>query len=252
MPAERYYSTTDLQFRQRIILDEHEFHHLIHVMRSKVGDKVEVINGRGVLALARVVNIDKRQAVLEISESYTEPPPPFELILAQSLPRLNRLDMIVEKGTELGMTQLWLFPGDRSERKDLTAHQFERIKAQTIAATKQCGRLYAPGLSLLPPLCDWSGFDRPLFFGDVKGSAPWLNDALEELPAAKGLIIIIGPESGLSIEEEIHLDSLGARGVKLHKNILRTDTAALSAMTMAFASLMQRDESHDRSSIEQK
>ena len=102
MPSERYYIEKALKKGDLIPLQDQEFHHLVRVMRAKAGEEIEVINGQGCLATATVKSIEKRQALLSINECQHLAKPCFEVILAQAIPRINRLDFILEKGTELG------------------------------------------------------------------------------------------------------------------------------------------------------
>lgn len=230
MPAERFYIQAPLASGNSISLEDQEFHHLVRVMRGKPGDSVELINGQGALANAIIKQVNKRDAVLEITDVTTTPKPAFEVILAQGIPRGNRLDFILEKGTELGMTQLWLFPGDRSERKEFTENNQERTHTLMVSALKQCGSLWLPELHIKGALKKWSSLPYPAFFGDVAESAPRLLDCFKK--DLSGVILLIGPESGLSDQEEAKLVALGAKGVKLHSHILRTDTAAIAALTL--------------------
>lgn len=230
MPAERFYISTLFSEGAPIAVEEDEFHHLVRVMRGKVGDTVELINGKGQLAQCTITEINKRNATLQIDSLINEPKPLFEVILAQAIPRGNRLDFILEKGTELGMTQLWLFPGDRSERHDFSEKQLARAQTIMAAALKQCGRLWMPDLYFKEPIKKWGSLPYPTYFGDVAPDAPLL---LQKINRTKnGVIIIIGPESGLTDAEETKLKSLNATGIKLHTHILRTDTAALAALSL--------------------
>src|SRR5579862_10014163 len=110
MPHNRYYLDTPFQENKTVTLADEEFHHLSRVLRARVGDKVELVNGRGQLAHAHLMELTKKEARLgikAIEESKQKPP----LILAQALTRMNHLEWIIEKGTELGTTSFWLFPG---------------------------------------------------------------------------------------------------------------------------------------------
>jgi 16S rRNA (uracil1498-N3)-methyltransferase len=232
LPAERYFINSDFNVNAHLSLEGQELHHLIHVMRTHEGDRIEVINGCGFLAAADVIQIGKKHASLEVHSIIETSSPENTLVLAQAIPRINRLDFIVEKGTELGMSELWLFPGILSERKSLTEHQLERLKNLTIAAMKQCGRLWLPAIKILPPIHDWHHFLYPAFFGDVSKEAPLLTSKLNDEATKKGVIFLTGPESGFEKREEENLKLLGAQGVKLHKNILRTDTASITALSL--------------------
>lgn len=230
MPIERFYINQPLNAGETCEIADQEFHHLVHVVRLNEGESIELINGKGQLAEGTLESIGKKKALIRTGEVKSEPPPSTQIILAQAIPRINRLDFIIEKGTELGMTQIWLFPSALGERKALTHHQLERLQSLAIAATKQCGRLYLPEIKCLPPLKKWAPLPCPAIFGDVRLSAPLFKGLSNP---SKGIIVFVGPESGFTDEEVVNLTEMGAQGISLHTNILRTDTAALAALTLA-------------------
>lgn len=236
MPVDRIFVSSALSAGKMVVCENAEFHHLIHVLRFKEGEKIELVDGRGSLARASIHRIEKKRADLKVESVIVEERPPRDLILAQALPRINRLDFIIEKGTELGITQFWLFPGVYSERKVLTQHQVERLQNLAIAAMKQCGRLYLPEIALKTALSNWKTTFLPAYFGDL---SPVAAPFVKVFDPSQGGLFIVGPETGFS-EEEIHrLKTLGVMGVKLHPHILRTDTAGLVAATlMSVGSLM--------------
>jgi len=232
MPIDRYFSEVSLEESASICLEGQEFHHLVHVARLRIGEEAEIVDGKGTLAHARLESIHKKEALLAIQhvEKATKPSP--EIILAQAIPRLNRLETIMEKATELGVTQFWLFPGDLSERKSLTEHQLERLRAITIAALKQSGRLWLPDLHVKPSIKEWTKLPYHCFFGDVSPDAKLLAQAMKS-NAGGDFLIVIGPESGLTDGESDKLRHLDFGGVKLCDSILRTDTAAILATGLA-------------------
>lgn len=231
MPAERYYSSNSLVLGSTFDLIDVEFHHLVHVMRAKAGDSIEIIDGSGTLAVGEILAIEKKKAIISIKTSEASVKSPISIILAQALPRLNRLDFILEKGTELGATELWLFPGDRSERKELSDHQLERYQSVTIAASKQSGRLFVPKIALKPALKHWEKPTSTLFFGDVSPQAMPFRHLFNQATPTE-MIFFIGPESGFSDAEETILKGWQAEGIHLHPNILRTDTAGIAALSL--------------------
>ena len=150
MPVERYYFEHFSKENEEIELKEGEFHHLVHVIRSRKGDRVQMVNGKGALATALLVEIKKDRALLTIETIQWKTAKIPSLILAQALPKQNRLDAILEKGTDLGVDQFWLFPGDLSAKKELFPNQLERARFVAIAAMKQCGRLFFLKFSFIP------------------------------------------------------------------------------------------------------
>lgn len=232
MPSERYFIDQVFKVNQDIILKDSEFHHLVRVMRTRKGEVVELVNGQGGLTQATVEEIFKDQARLHIDSIHIEKRRNNKIILAQAIPKPNRLDYIIEKGTELGVDEFWLFPSQHSVKKDFSPEQLERLRIQIIAAMKQCGRLYLPELALKPSLEKWEANSGTFFFGDVDKTAELFSSAWKRLQVSFPVIFVVGPESGLSEKENTFLKEKGAYGVKLHENILRTDTAGIVALSL--------------------
>lgn len=231
MPAERYFVDQTLEMGEEVLLEESEFHHLTHVMRTREGDCVELINGKGYLAKSTVLRITKRQAVLTIDSLLFEEPSQMSYMLLQAIPRINRLDTIVEKCTELGASEICLWPAEHSERKDISKNQMERLQSLAISAMKQCGRMYLPLITLRPPLFAWEELPEEIFFGDVNPKAPLFMDIWKKKKRPNAAFVI-GPESGFSLKELQWMNAKRFIGVKLHKHILRTDTAAIVALSL--------------------
>lgn len=225
MPAARFFIDSELREGDLVTLSDDEAFHLTKVMRKASGATIELINGKNQLAIATV----EKGSHCRILSVENASPPHLPIILLQALPRLNKLDWIVEKGTELGMTELWLFPGERSEKGDLTPTQQQRLHHLAVAAMKQCGRLDLPTILLKPPLLSWTALPCRGYFGDVDPKAPFFLSCLDK---SEGICFCVGPESGLTELEEAHLRQLDARGVRLHPNILRTETAPLVALSL--------------------
>lgn len=228
MPAERFFIDAPISAGAPIELKDDEFVHL-RVMRPAVGDAVELINGRNVLATARIERIDKHSAKLLIGTSEERPPLAPSITLAVAIPRFNHLEWIAEKATELGADALMLFPGDRSEKTTISEQQLIRLRNLMVAAMKQCGRLDLPSLEIHPPLSAWQYPPQgAVFYGDVSPSAPPFS---KHLPAMKTPIVFFtGPEKGFSTQETLLLrNAFQASGVSLHPYTLRAETAPILA-----------------------
>lgn len=234
MPENRYFVDVFLQKSLTILLQKEEALHLIRVMRKKIGNTVELVNGKDQLAYAKVSSLGKSEAHLCIEDVITRPRSNKKLILAQGMTKPSNLDFILEKGTELGATDFWLFPAEKSEKKALSSQQLQRLAKITIAALKQCGRLDLPEIHEKKALKDWKPIQNAeIFFGDISKSAQALPKALHE-PTA---IIVIGSEGGFSPkEQEILRKKLQATPIRFNANILRAETAAVCALSL-FASI---------------
>ena len=224
---DRFFLDDSLAQGEKIDLPEPEFRHL-KVLRIGVGEEIELVNGRGSLATARVERMDKQSAHLKILESKEEPRPTPSISLGLALIRPNRLEWVIEKATELGADTIYLYSADLSEKEGLSPNQKERLQHLAISALKQCGRLYLPNIELLPSIDDALSGDHRILFGDTHPSAPWLSS----LPLQSGsLLFITGPEKGFSEREHQLLHEKG-KGVKLSRNILRAETAPIAALSI--------------------
>ena len=224
MPADRFYVDADLTGRLSLVGAEH--HHLAHVMKVRLGEEIEVVNGRGALAKAKVLAISKHDAQLEVLSSSQTPLSPPLLTLAIPLMRPVKLELIIEKCTELGADAFWFYPAHFSEKGDLSPHQQERIKLIAISAMKQCGRLDLPALKTLARFEDLFTTPANHLFGDTRVKGPFS-------PPKGPSVFITGPERGFS-EQELELLDKKAIGVCLHRNILRAETAPIAATAYFF------------------
>jgi 16S rRNA (uracil1498-N3)-methyltransferase len=221
MPHDRFFSHVPLNKGGSIPLNPTEARHL-KVMRHKAGDTVELVDGQGNLATATVIDSEH----LQITQVAHQKKPLPEIHLAVALPHPSLLDWMVEKVTELGVDSLLFFPGKLSEFKTLKPNQIERLNRILIAATKQCGRLYLPTLTLSPPLKNWAKPTMNAYFGSLDPKDGYLVDNQQ---TSKSTLFFVGPEKGFHAEEYALFQKWGIEGKQLNSNILRAETAAVAA-----------------------
>jgi 16S rRNA (uracil1498-N3)-methyltransferase len=222
MPAYRFYIDSPFEEGSHVLFDKNERHHIFKVMRLSPGHEIEAVNGKGYLAHG---TLSSEGGLLIHTVHFQEKEP--ERIIVQAMVRTSKLDWIVEKGTELSMTQLLIFKADRSEKDALSASQLQRLEQLAISAMKQSGRLYTPSIVCIEPILRWKKLEHPTVFGSLDPTAPWLRGS-----GSEPIQVVIGPEGGLSAKELNHLVKLGAYGIKLHNHILRTETASLTALSL--------------------
>lgn len=218
MPHDRFF--IDGPLSAVATLEGEEFHHLTRVMRKKEGERLELINGKHLLATGTISHLDKKSALITLKKVEEKQPLLPPLILIQAQPKLPNLELILQKGTELGVSHFYITQSALSETKEPTPTQLHRLHQILKSATKQCGRLDLPSLT-------W-GFPQlnvPTFFGDLSPKAPPLS-SVATLPAA----LLIGPEKGFT-PEEINHHKTYAQGVRLAPYTLRAETAALAAIS---------------------
>ncbi len=241
-PVERFFLPQPLQLANveqaavaqiTVELDGSEAHHLLHVLRAKVGDHVGLFNGQGDEAVAELVGHNKRSAELRIQDCWTTPAESDELILATAIPKGDRARWLVEKATELGVTRIIPLRTVRSVVEPGEG-KMDKLQQAAIAACKQCGRSRLPRLDPLTTLSDVlrefsaTSPTRILLLAD-----PRAERSLSQLFASLGddlrtTIALIGPEGGFTTEEHSAAIAAGAKPVRLGSHILRIETAALA------------------------
>lgn len=199
-----------------ITLPKEELHHL-KVLRARVGDTIELINGRGFLATATYAS----SKTLTIDAVVFEEPPLHESIIVQGLADSSHLDFLIEKGCEIGVTQFILFPSQKSRLKKVSEAKESRLGKLLISALKQSKRLYLPRILIVDSLDHIPLLPAITYLADPTGSR--LTSTPEQSCA-----FIIGPESGLTEEEIAYFtQERKAEKVCLSSHTLRTETASI-------------------------
>jgi 16S rRNA (uracil1498-N3)-methyltransferase len=227
----RYYLSLDFPSEGDIFLEGSEHQHLKNVMRSRVNDEVELVNGCGGIAEATIIEIERHATRLRVTSSFCEEPLPTKLCLVQSLIKSSRLDIVLEKATELGVETIYLWPSVRSEQKLPSSKLMERMKGIIVSALKQSRRLFLPKLEILESL-EVLPKQEAVFFGDLGNQALLLSEVFDK--TSSSIAFVVGPEGGLTEEEDIQLNSIGAQGVKINDNILRSETASIAALSILY------------------
>ncbi len=228
----RLYVDAPLSEGARVVVDEGQAHYLLHVMRAKVGDRLNLFNGREGEWLARVVETAKRTCTLECSHSVAPQQDVPDLWLVFAPIKKTPADYLTQKATELGVRVLQPV---MTRRTIVTRVNVERMQANAVEAAEQSGRVTVPEirepLSFDKLLSAWPR-GRRILFCDEGGEAPSIAEALQAAPDGPWAIFI-GPEGGFDPAERAALRQHGdVTPVSLGTRILRADTAALAALAV--------------------
>jgi 16S rRNA (uracil1498-N3)-methyltransferase len=212
----------------RLTLGLEESHHLLRVLRAKIGDEVVLFDGTGREALAVLVTATPTQAEFEIGETRVSATEPLhDVVLATAVPKGDRFSSLIEKAVELGVTR---FVPLRTKRSivDPGEGKLARMRQVIVAASKQCGRSRL--MDLAEPM-DLHAFlaglsETNVFVADPSGE-PWSRSKIESAVA-----ICVGPEGGFTPDELELALSQGATLVSLGPRILRIETAALAMVVL--------------------
>lgn len=203
-------------------LSAEESHYLVRVRRARVGSAVEVLHPQTGGWRAEVEVADSRQAQVRILGRIDERPPwPIDLAVAQ--PDAKAALDVIARAVECGARSLTFLETARSQPGRLSASRIDRVVA---AARRQCGRLAPPQLNDPMPLAQWLGTPRQGFIASLS------DDTGSVVPAGE-IAVLIGPEGGLTTEEESLGRTAGLVPLSLAPFVLRTEVAVVAAIAVA-------------------
>lgn len=222
-------------------LPEQAGEHVARVLRLDAGHPLILFNGDGCEYDARIATVAKRAVTVEVVERrVVSRESPLRLTLAQGVARGEKMDWILQKGTELGVRHIVPLVTERTEVR-LDEDRAERRIAhwqQVIAsACEQCGRTELPTIEAPRKLAAWAAS----LAGNGAARYALLPDgdvSLRDLDASThDAILVVGPEGGLSEHDVAVLRQAGFQGLRLGPRILRTETAGLAALAALQATL---------------
>ena len=223
----RAFADTPCTPGERLALDPDESRHVARVLRLRAGDELAVFDGSGGEWSAVVQEIERERVTIVIGETRPgSPEPPLEITLFQAIVRPERVEWVLQKGTEIGVHRFVLMETERSEAPVPSPGRMDRYDRIVIEAAKQSGRRVVPEISLTK-----SWHER------TTGTALLLDTSPEAEPLSRALLrdapvrteIAAGPEGGFTPGEVEGAVAHGWRRVSLGPRILRTETAGVIA-----------------------
>ena len=211
-------------------------HHVIHVLRLQAGAPLTLFNGRGVEYPALIKRIDKSGLTLTVSgRREVSRESPLTAVLAQGISSGERMDYTVQKCVELGITAIQPLITQRSvvrlsgERADKRVAHWQAIAA---SACEQCGRNLLPAILPVQPLLKWLGAPGNGSEGARYLLSPRAATRLRELkPPQSAVTLLVGPEGGWNEGEATAALVAGFTPLTLGPRVLRTETAAVAALS---------------------
>lgn len=223
-----------------IPLDGELYNHMVRVLRMETGSPLILVDGDGREHEGSVERVERERVIVRVTRTLTqgdsmEELPP--LTICQALPKGEKTDLILQKGTELGVHDFLLFGGRRSvprirpEQRDAKLERWNRITAE---AARQCGRRSVPAVAWAPDTeraISSCGHDLRLVLweGEERRS---LGSVLDHHPRPESVVVAIGPEGGLDGSEVNSFREGGFLPVTLGRRILRTETASLAVTSV--------------------
>lgn len=221
-----------------LTLSEENSHHLVRVLRAGVGDPIVLFDGEGREAQATIRDLSPQACQVEAEPAVQiSRESPIETHLIQSLCLGDKMDWVVQKACELGVTQVWPLRAARSqlklegERADKRQAHWQRIAE---SASAQSGRCRLPVIQPVQSLeAVLAAFRSQAQTHPNQGLLldPFAGPSIMTLPSSPVVWVAVGPEAGWTDTEEAQFQSAGFTGVRLGPRILRTETVASVVLT---------------------
>jgi 16S rRNA (uracil1498-N3)-methyltransferase len=223
-----HYPETIVENSTNLLSKEHT-HYIVNVMRLKRGSNINFFNKDGEW-LSEIVFLERDRVEVKFLNKVKDSSTVYNIELAICLVKKTPMEIILQKATELGVSKITPIISERTEVKELN---FERANKITVEATEQSNQLNPPAINQVTKLKDFisnARKDTKLFFADVNSEYKIKPVDIEK---SQSISILIGPEGDFSpYERELILASPNLTSFTLSRNILRTDTAAICAISL--------------------
>ena len=227
MSIVRLYHPENILENSTSLLSKEHTHYLVNVMRAKRGGNVNFFNKNGEW-LSEIVFLEKDRVEVKFLSKIKENTNTHNVELAICLVKKNAMEIILQKATELGIKKIIPIISERTEVKEIN---FERANKIVIEATEQSNQLEPPQISEILNLKDFLNINRnKIFFADINSDYSLKKKDFKE---GEAVTVLVGPEGDFSpTERELILNGSTTVAFSLSKNILRTDTAVISAISL--------------------
>ncbi len=230
----RIYQQSQLMLNDTITLSEDAFGHVVRVLRLKEGDDITLFNGTESFQYsATLTNVSKKSAQAKVTaKEEVASESPLNIHLGQGISRGDRMDFTLQKSVELGVNTITPLFTERCGVK-LNAERLEKKRQQwqkiVISACEQSGRVYVPIVTEPMMLADWLKQETSALKINLH---PKAQHSIMTLPIENTRVrLLVGPEGGLNDDEITQARQFDFHDVLLGPRVLRTETAALTAIT---------------------
>ena len=239
MPARRFFVEGVGVVGDAVEIHGSDARKIIHVLRLRDGDSIEIVDSAGSLFSATLaISGPLVKATLSAAVAREGSlPGRLRIDVAQALPKGRKMDLVVEKATELGADAILPFHSERTIPTDASDAKLERWRRLAKTAAQQCGRLNVPTItaplrSFDALLARFEEYDAILFAWELASHEPLLQRLPPLLADARRVLIVVGPEGGFTHEEGEAATARGAAPIWLGPRILRTETAAMALLAI--------------------
>ena len=220
------------------ILDDSDLHHISNVMRMKNGDFVEVVFDK-ILYRCKVEFNSSISIILD--SVLTGNDDTMDIILIVPVLKEQKMDLVLQKATELGVTRVIPIITERCVVKlnDKESKKLDRWSRIVKEASEQCKRISVPIIDNVHNISDLDFSDGVKLVCSTRENEKSIKNVMHNLNGCAKMYIVVGPEGGLSISEEDKLNSLGFVSITLGKRIMRVETVPIFVLSVINYELME-------------
>ncbi len=218
--------------QQQVFITSEEFHHLRNVRRVKIGEVVQVFDGKGIVFKVKIKKFYKDKVEAEVLEKNFVQEKPYKIILCQAIIKIDKFELVIEKATEFAINKIVPIKFERSVVDlDRFVKKYDRFNKLIIEAAKQANCVLLPELEQVQKLENVFKENDGVNIVCYKNSEETLYSLGKKIREAKNIKIFVGPEGDFSEKEiEFLKQQKNVFFVKLAETILRSETAAIVAL----------------------
>jgi 16S rRNA (uracil1498-N3)-methyltransferase len=229
----------DAKDRDQVTITGDLYHHVVHVLRMKKGTRICLADGNGLEYTGTICRVDDESIAVTLEETKTAPAIVSgpEITLFQGLPKMEKLELILQKCTELGAAGIVPFSAARSVARvppGRLEDKLTRWRRIAVEASRQSNRISVPDIYFARDLAEVlrlaTDSVKLLLWEEEKAGT--LRKVLGELQQPERIAVIVGPEGGLTVEEAASAVKSGFIPVSLGTRVVRTETAGLAILAI--------------------
>jgi 16S rRNA (uracil1498-N3)-methyltransferase len=227
-----FYDSNIQKNNEQILIIGPEAHHIRNVLRMQIGDGAELFDGKGAIIAGEISRISGKKVVFQVLSRTDAAAAGVPLTLAQAVLKGKKLDLVIQKATELGVDIFVPVLTRYCENTRQVGKQLERWQRIMLEACKQCRR------PTPMEICSPIKLQELSFPEGGHKVMPWEKETGASFPAlelgdGQPVLVLIGPEGGFHPDEVAYAEEVGFRTISLGPRILRAETAALAAVVLA-------------------
>ena len=234
----RFFINSDLIKGKEISLENPTSHQIKNVLRMTEGGYFELFNNTGNSFKAKIIDSEGNLIKCFIEDQLKTSQDEIEINVFQSIIKISKLELIVDKLTEIGISSFTPIITERTQKKDidsLSENKLKRLKKISIESSEQSGKVYIPNISSIKRLrnLDFGSPDNlDIVFYENNENAKKLNYLKNKLSDKKSISVFIGPVGGFSIEEIEYFKCKESVIINLGNTIFKSDTASIISVAL--------------------